>query len=268
MQSNNIRVPALGMLDADLGGLSLVAAIRARWPATPVHYLADTARSPIGDRGAALIGGCIRKGIAYLRAQGADIVVLASQSMAALVEASVADPAASGLINPLHLAAAAAAANSARGRIGVIGSRATVASEAYPNAIRVLDPAATVHCVAAPLLVPLLDSDWHNKPETRMIVKKHLHRLKVRQVDTLIMAGSRYGVLGRLMGRKIGRAVRLVDPLACTLDALALRLAQAPDPVSAFDDGCRIEVTDLTPAVVRTARSLLKRHVVIGETHL
>ena len=265
MQSNSNRVPTIGMLDADLGGLWLVAAIQARWPATSVHYLADTALSPIGERGPALIGDCIRKGIAYLRVHGADIVVLASQSMAA---ASAADPAAAGLVNPLHLAAAAAAAHSASGRIGVIGSRATVASEAYPKAIRTVAPKATVHCVAAPLLVPLMDGDWQNKPETRMIVKKYLHRLKVRQVDTLILAGSRYGAIGRLMGRKIGRTVHLIDPLACALDALALRLAPVPGPVSAFDDGCRIEVTDLTPAVAGTARSMLKRHVVLGEVHL
>ena len=196
------KAPRLGILDADLGGLSLVDQIRSRWPGVPVIYLADTAHSPIGERSTGLIGRRLRAGAAYLHAQGVDMLVLASQSMAALAAEADSEPRNAESINPLYLAAAAAVEASRTGRIGVIGSSATVATEAYPKAIHARLSRAVVHCVAAPLLVPLLDADWQDKPEARMIVKKYLHRLKVRQVDTLIMAGGRYAGLRRSHGPK------------------------------------------------------------------
>ena len=166
-------------------------------------------------------GGDGRWGLAYLRDQGADPVVLASQSMAAVADSEA------PLIDPLPLAAAAAAGVSKTGRIGLVASRATVASGTYTRLVRSLRPDAAVYAAAAPLLVPLLDAGWQRRPETRMIVKKVLHRLRVRQVDTLILGSSRFTALKRMIQRKIGLRVQLVDPLACALEAVA-----APAPPS------------------------------------
>ena len=268
MKFLNPGVSTLGILDADLGGLALVAAINARWPWISIVYLADTAHSPMGERSDGLIGRRLREGMAYLRDQGAEAVLIASQSMAALAAGHADLPVNRTLvINPVELAAAAAAESSSGGRIGVIGSRATVASQAYPRAMLALRPEAAVHSVAAPLLVALLDADWQRKPEVRIIVKKHLHRLKVRQVDTLIMAGSRYTALGSLMQRKIGRAVRLVDPNHCTVSILDRWMATMPVP-SPPQGRCRLEVTDSTPAVLRCAQTLLKRRPQLVEIRL
>ncbi len=262
------RVSTLGILDADLGGLALVAALNANRPWISIVYLADTAHSPIGERSDALIDRRLRQGVAYLCERGAEAVLIASQSMAARA-AGHADLSLvqTMLINPLELAAAAAAESSSSGRIGVIGSRATIASEAYPKAILALRPGAAVHGMAAPLVSALLDADWQHRPEARSIVKKHLHRLKVRQVDTLIMAGNRYGALAPLMQRKIGSKVRLVDPISCAAAILDQHLAPMPDqPVC--EDRCRIEVTDLTPAVLHCARTLLKRRPVLEQIRI
>ena len=268
MKLLNPGLSTLGILDADLGGLSLVAAINARWPWISTVYLADTAHSPIGERSDVLIDRRLRKGVAYLNDQGAEAVLIASQSLAALAVGHANLPMHRAMvINPVELAAAAAAESSSSGRIGMIGSRATVASEAYPTAILALRPEAAVHSVAAPLLVALLDADWQHKPEARMIVKKHLHRLKVRQVDTLIMAGSRFTALGSLMQRKIGRAVRLVDPNHCTISILDQWVAPMPVPSPPLGR-CRLEVTDLTPAVLRCAQTLLKRRPALDEIRI
>ena len=263
------RVSTLGVLDADLGGLALVDALNANRPWISIVYLADTAHSPVGERSDALIDRRLRQGLAYLCDRGAEAVLIASQSMAARVAGNTDLPMdRTLLINPLELAAAAAVESSSSGRIGVIGSRATIASEAYPKAILALRPAAVVHSVAAPLLAALLDADWQRKPEARAIVKKHLHRLKVRQVDTLIMACSRYAVLAPLMQRKIGIKVRLINPINCAASILDQRLLPMPDRRPVCEGSCRIEVTDLTPPVLRCAQALLKRRPVLDEIRL
>ena len=69
------------------------------------------------------------------------------------------------------------------------------------------------------------------------------------------------------MGRKIGRAVRLVDPMACLVRALDQWLIPAPVPVAVANGG-RFLVTDLNPAVRRSAQALLKRRVALDEIRL
>lgn len=248
----------IGILDADLGGLPLAAAISSRWPQLPVCYLADTAHRPIGERSPRLVRRQIGLCLDGLRQQGADLILLASQTMAALREGSpVAEP---GVVDPLPLAAAAAAEASPSGRIGVIASRATVDSGAYPRLIEAIRPEARVHAAAAPLLGPLLDAGRENSPEGRLIVKKYLHRLKVRQVDTLILGASACSRIAPLIQRKIGPRVRLVDPLSLALERLAHRLGPWP-PSSELAVSLRLLVTDAGPAVTETIQRVLRRRV-------
>lgn len=258
----------LGILDADLGGAAAMAVLRGRWPQIPVVYLADTVCRPMGDRSPELIRERIGKGIAYLQDQGADWVLIASQSMAAHLDPLAPEDGRPVLINPIRLAAAEATTRSPHGRIGLIASRATLASDAYGLVIRALRPGASVQGVAAPLILALLDGGWQRKPETRMIVKKYLHRLKMRQVDTLILGGSRYGELAGVMGRKIGFRVHLVDPMASTMKALARWLgpANAENPARPAKE--RIAVTDLTPAVLQEIRSRIGGRALVGQVRL
>lgn len=257
----------IGILDADLGGLPLAAALASGWPRLSVCYLADTAHSPIGERSPALIRRCMADGLDLLRRQGAAQLILASQSMAALAATDAATPGA-GLIDPVRLAAAAAAAASPTGRIGVIASRATVESGAYPRWVQAHRPGARVHEVAAPLVGPLLDAGRESSPEGRMIVKKYLHRLKVRQVDTLILGTSRCGPIWRLIQRKIGRQVRLIDPMALARQGLAALLGPAPPPAPQAVFPLRLLVTDAGPAVSEACRRLLRRRVELEQIRL
>jgi glutamate racemase len=250
----------IGILDTDLGGLPLAAAIASRWPMLPVCYLADTAHRPIGERAPGLVRRCIDDGLDFLRRQGATRIILASQTMAALGVAK-APPADFSLIDPVQLAAVAAADASSGGRIGVIAGRATVDSGAYPRRVRDHRPDARVHQVAAPLVGPLLDAGRENSPEGRMIVKKNLHPLKVRQVDTLILGTSRCGAIIPLIQRKIGRRVRLIDPLSLVLKRLADQLGTNPPTSPEPMPSLRLLVSDDGPAVRETCRRLLRRGV-------
>ncbi|HDI61254.1 MAG TPA: hypothetical protein ENF48_13045 [Desulfobacteraceae bacterium] len=256
----------IGILDADLGGVPLAAAIASRWPRLSVCLLADTAHRPVGERSTALIRRRLGDGLDFLRRQGATQVILASQTMAALRE----DSSAAGLclVDPVRLAAAAAAAVSPSGRIGVIASRATVASVAYPRYIADRRPDARVHQVAAPLVGPLLDAGWEKRPETRMIIKKYLHRLKVRQVDTLILGTGCCGPIAPLIQRKIGRRVRLIDPLALVLGHLADPPLQEAPSLPTQPPSLRLLATDAGPAVRETCRRLLRRRVDLEQIHL
>jgi len=257
----------IGVLDADLGGLPLAAAIASRWPMVSVCYLADTAHRPLGERSPGLVRRCLEAGIYRLHRLGTTRIILASQTMAAL-RASEASEAGLSIIDPVQLAAIAAADASPGGRIGVIASRATVDSGVYPQHVQAHRPDARVHTVAAPPVGPLLDAGRENSLEGRMIVKKNLHRLKVRQVDTLILGTSRCGPMVSLIQRKIGRQVRLIDPLALVRQRLVLQFGAEPSSSPEPTSPLRLLVTDDGPVVMQSCQRLLRRRVEVEPIRL
>jgi glutamate racemase len=156
-------------------------------------------------------------------------------------------------------------------RIGVIGTRATIASGIYEKRITALAPEAKVFAVPCPLLVPLVEEGWLRNPETAMIVRKYLAGLKTKRIDTLILGCTHYPVLRGLIHRKIGNRVTLVD----SAEAVAMQvknLLDSPDntspiPVSSVSR-CQIYATDTAQQFRKTAQLILKKRVAIDQADL
>jgi glutamate racemase len=107
----------------------------------------------------------------------------------------------------------------------------------------------------------LSEEGWVKKPLTRMIVKKYLHPLKVRRIDTLILGNPHYTLLAPVIQAKIGRRVRIVDSVACALTRFRCYLTALPDLDRTLPKSGRIRLvfTDLTPQVVKAVDHILKR---------
>ncbi len=86
-----------------------------------------------------------------------------------------------------------------------------IKSGIYEKKIKAINPDAKVYSAACPLLVPLVEEGWMQKPETVMIIKKYLQPLKVRQIDTLILGCTHYPLLKKSIQRKIGKKVSIID---------------------------------------------------------
>ena len=151
-------------------------------------------------------------------------------------------------------------------RIGVIGTHATIASGVYAKRIKAYAPDAYVYQSPSPLLVPLVEEGWFEKPVTAMIVRKYLLPLKTRRIDTLILGCTHYPVLRKVIQRKIGRQVILVD----SAEAIAAQVAahqkvgkKARTQRNGTRGRLRIYVTDTADQFQKTARSILKKRVTI-----
>ncbi len=212
----------IGILDSGLSALRLAAAIRRQLPAHDLLLYVDTARGPWGLRSSGAIREAAMAASHFLVGQGARLLLCASHGAAAEAAEAVQRHASVPLLDVITPAAEAAVARSRGRRIGVLGSPALVLSRGYEDAINRSDPNTRVFSSAAPLILPLTEHGWLKKPETRMILKKYLHSLKLRQVDTLICAGGHFALLEAVIQRKMGRRVAIVDPLA----VLARRLVQ------------------------------------------
>src|SRR5438477_1405364 len=201
----------IGVFDSGIGGLTVVAALRALLPNESIFYLGDTARVPYGGKSAAAVQRYSLEIAAMLLEEKAKTVVVACNTASALalprLEETLPVPV-TGVILP---GARAAIAKTRSGHIGVIGTRATIASGAYERALRWLEPDVRVTARACPLLVPLIEEGWLESPITDEIILQYLAPLMNDGVDTLVLGCTHYPLLRNAIARLVGEKIALVD---------------------------------------------------------
>ncbi|HEY6193778.1 MAG TPA: glutamate racemase [Candidatus Eisenbacteria bacterium] len=215
----------IGVFDSGIGGLTTVRELFQRLPRESVVYFGDTARLPWGNKSKQTVTRFSVEIASFLVRQRVKCVVVAcntasSHALEALRERF--DLPVIGVIEP---AARAAVAASPHGRIGVVGTLATVGSNAYAEAVARLAPGATVLQRACPLFVPLVEEGWLDHPVTRQVAEEYLAELKTAGLESLILGCTHYPMLAPLLESTMGAGVRLVDSGAEAARATAELLA-------------------------------------------
>jgi len=219
----------IGIFDSGVGGLTVVRAILEQVPGYDIVYFGDTAHTPYGTKSADTVIGYTVKNIEFLLSQGAKLIVIACNTASSVATAEVLERFSVPIFEVITPAVEQALQLSKNFNFGVIGTRATVNSGIYEKKIMDKHPQAKVYSVACPLLVPLVEEGWLRKRETASIVRKYLLPLKVRQIDTLILGCTHYPLLKKLIQRKIGRRVQLIDSSISVSSSVKTFLAHNPD---------------------------------------
>ena len=213
----------IGIFDSGLGGLTVFRAVREHVPAESLVYFGDTARVPYGTKSAATVTRFSREIVEFLLSCGVKAVVAACNSASALALSHLEAHYPLPLVGVIEPGAALAVELTHTGRIGVIGTRATIASGAYERAIVARNPGATVLSHACPLLVSLVEEGWTDTPATRLIASEYLAPLR-GQVDVLVLGCTHYPLLKPLLGEFMGPEVALVDSAESCARALGVLL--------------------------------------------
>ena len=265
MSPTNIHKKELkiGILDSGLGGLTTLRALEEKWPATEFVYFGDTARAPYGTKSAGTICEFASGGAGYLVKQGARMIVITCHTIAGVAGQYLASAMDVPVVDGIVPSAQQALKATKKKTIGILGSRALLDSGRYPEVIGHLQPRALVHAAAAPLIVPLIHAGRLGKPEASMSIKKALHPLKVRQIDTLILTNPYYTLMAPIIQRKIGRRVTLVDPSDSLVAKLGdiIPVSEEPDQTKANAQKLNIWVTDLTTESASVADMLYGRSI-------
>ena len=201
----------IGIFDSGVGGLTVARAILELLPDEALLYLGDTARFPYGPRPVEQIRQFAVEIARSLVARDVKLLVVACNSIevSAIDDVAVAaGTPAVGVIDPGVRAAIGATRN---GRIGMIGTQATVASGAYERAARRLDPEVQLLSVACPAFVEHVERGDTTSAELRTVARGYLEPLHEGGVDTLILGCTHYPLLSDLLGREMGPDVVLVS---------------------------------------------------------
>jgi len=234
----------IGVFDSGIGGLTVLRALRKKFPHEDFTYLGDTARLPYGSKSPQTIRTYAEQISAYLIAKGVKAVVIACNTASTQMRESVLDGI--PVYNVIRPGAKAALAASPRKRIGLIGTRATINSRAYEEEIHQIDPVAAVVSQACPLMVPLAEEGWDGDPVANLIVYRYLQGLLAEQIDTLIMGCTHYPLLEGSIARVTGSAITLVDSgeaIAAAMQADADRGVWHPNPGKS-DGTLKLQLTD------------------------
>lgn len=253
----------IGVFDSGVGGLTVVREIFKELPDYKIVYFGDTARTPYGTKSKETIIKYAREDAKFLLDHGAKIIVIACNTASAVAAEVLRKELNIPVFEVIVPAARAAVSVTKRGKIGVIGTRATVSSGVYESMIKKEDKNIQVESQACPLLVPLVEEVWLDQPETKKIVRKYLQPLKNKQVDTLILGCTHYPVLKNIIKARIGRKVKLVDSAEEVVHELKNFLVKNGDAEKklAKDGDHKFFVSDLTAQVPKIAEKLLGKTV-------
>jgi len=218
------RARAIGVFDSGIGGLTVLKELAGALPAEDFIYLGDTARVPYGAKSNEVIIRYSRENTEFLLAKGIKLLVVACNTSSAIALATIARDTIVPVIGVIEPGARAAAAASRNGRIGVIGTEATIASGAYTRALQQLRPGVEIYTRACPLLVPLVEEGWTDNEIAERTVAHYLKSLKLSGIDTLLLGCTHYPLLIDLFGRVLGPGVSLVDSAVATVAAVTERL--------------------------------------------
>lgn len=252
----------IGVFDSGVGGLTVVAALRELLPAEKIYYIGDTARVPYGGKSQQTVERYSVEISGLLLAEKAKVIVVACNTASALAVPRLKELFRVPVIGVIEPGAKAAVEASKNGRIGIIGTRATIASKAYELAIEQLAPGAQVFSRPCPLLVPLIEEAWLEDAVTDQVIARYLEPLLAENIDTLVLGCTHYPLLAESIARQAGSAISLVNSAQnCALAVEKLLIEEGIEAPAGQLGRLKVDLTDSSDAFLRVAERALELHV-------
>lgn len=201
---------AIGIFDSGVGGLTVARAVLDQLPHEPVRYVGDTARGPYGPRPIAEVRSFSLEIMDRLVDEGVKALVIACNSASAATLRDARERYDVPVIEVVHPAVRRAVSATRSGRVGVIGTTATITSGAYDDAF-----AAATHVsltsTACPRFVEFVEAGVTWGPELIDVATDYLAPMKQAGVDTLVLGCTHYPLLTGVLSYVMGEDVTLVS---------------------------------------------------------
>ncbi|MDD3710989.1 MAG: glutamate racemase [Patescibacteria group bacterium] len=216
----------IGVFDSGLGGLTVLRHFLVDYPQYDYIYLGDNANVPYGNKSPEIIYNYSQRAVDFLYSKGCKLIIIACNSASAqalrrlqqeYLPKKYPDLKVLGVVRPI---AEKIAKNKNIKKIGIIGTKATINSDVYREEILQLRSDIKIFQIATPLLVPLIEEAWSKKPESKIILKKYLRELKMKQVQSLVLACTHYPFLLKEIKRIMGKRCLVFDPGKVVSDSL------------------------------------------------
>lgn len=200
----------IGIFDSGVGGLTVARAVLDQLPHEPILYMGDTARGPYGPRPIAQVREFALDVMDHLVDSGVKMLVIACNSASAAVLRDARERYAVPVVEVVHPAVRRAVRATSSGRVGVIGTRATITSRAYDDAFAAA-PDLDLVSVACPRFVEFVEAGVTGGPDLLDVARDYLAPLQEADVDTLVLGCTHYPLLTGVIAYVMGDGVTLVS---------------------------------------------------------
>ena len=200
----------IGIFDSGVGGLTVARAILDQLPNESTLYIGDTARGPYGPRPLAEVREFALETIDFLVEQGVKAIVIACNTASAAMLRDARERYSIPVIEVIQPAVRRAVAATRTGKIGVIGTRATIDSKAYVDAFAAA-PQLEITSIACPLFVEFVERGETSGAEITKVAHDYLAPVMEAKVDTLVLGCTHYPLLTGVISYVMGEGVTLVS---------------------------------------------------------
>jgi glutamate racemase len=216
----------IGIFDSGVGGLTVARAILDQLPGEEVVYVGDTAHVPYGPKPIADVRRYALDCLDRLVDEGVKLLVIACNSASAACLHDARERYSVPVVEVIRPAVRRAAAATRNGRVGVIGTTATITSGAYVDAFAAA-PHVQVTGVACPEFVDFVERGVTSGRTLLGLAESYLEPLRRIDVDTLVLGCTHYPMLAGLLGYVMGDGVTLVSSADETAKDVYRRLTEA-----------------------------------------
>lgn len=202
----------IGIFDSGVGGLTVVKAVMNKLPQENIVYFGDTARVPYGPKSIKSIQKFSLEIFNFLLAQNVKAIIIACNSASAAAFDLLKNLSPVPVYGVIEAGVDAALRTTKNKRIGIIGTKATIRTQAYQHQLLSKNPDLQIFTQPCPLFVPLIEEGWTNSKITTEIIKEYLKPLKEKNIDTLILGCTHYPLLKDKIKQFFGSSVRTINP--------------------------------------------------------
>jgi len=200
----------IGIFDSGVGGLTVARAILDQLPNESTLYIGDTARGPYGPRPLAEVRDFALESLDFLVEQGVKALVIACNTASAAMLRDARERYSVPVIEVIQPAVRRAVAATRSGKVGVIGTRATIDSKAYLDAFAAA-PQLKIESIACPLFVEFVERGETSGGAITKVARDYLQPMIDAEVDTLVLGCTHYPLLTGVISYVMGNQVSLVS---------------------------------------------------------
>jgi glutamate racemase len=265
---------AIGVFDSGLGGLSALEELERLLPGESLIYFGDSAHMPYGNRSDAEITALTLQIIRFFISRNVKMLVVACGTMSSVAMPVLGKACALPYVEVIAPAAAAAAAATENGRVGILATAATIRSRSYERALLELRPGLEVVSAAAPRLVPLVE-EGHLSPDDPVLVEaveESVAAINASGADTMILGCTHYPLISPAIVNALSGKIRIIDnsrevarSMLKKLGALGLAAGDKDARGSAFyTSGDPDHFTNIASRMLRRDLRGLVQHLSLG----
>ena len=241
----------IGIFDSGVGGLTVYSSIDRALPNSDIYYLGDTARVPYGNKSKETIVRYSLECASFLFENfKIDILVVACNTASSHAVDILKNYLSIPVIGVVEPGVEQALKVTKNGKIGVIGTYATIRSESYKKNLLEKNKEVEVYQKPCPLFVPLVEEGLLEHPVTFIMIEEYLQEIVDKGIDTLILGCTHYPLLKESI-KRVYPHLEIVDSSEVIVEKL-----KELNPLK--EKGIRrVFVTDHSPAFIKLENLIL-----------